>query len=174
MLDESAPNRIQTTELETRLAILRKRAKQLKVMVPKDAALYIAQNVRSNAVALERALFRLKAHSSYSGTEITLAYTQQVLSNFFAAEARREAVDHLQNLSSPQAGAREAKPSGQEPASQDHHFVLCLLKAQEGKKTSRVRHELEVNMREIERERLSRRDAYGRDLECRAKKRKQA
>jgi chromosomal replication initiation ATPase DnaA len=42
-------------------------------MLPKDVALYIAQNVRSNARALEGALIRLTTHSSMTGREITLA-----------------------------------------------------------------------------------------------------
>ena len=54
----------------------------------------------------------------------------------------------------------------------DRSFVFCLLKTREGRKISRVRQELEVNMREREREQLARRDAYERELERRAKKRK--
>ena len=51
-------------------------------------------------------------------------------------------------------------------------IAQCSVKTREGRKTSRVRHELEVNMRESERERLARWDAYERELERRSKKRK--
>jgi chromosomal replication initiator protein len=71
--------------LAIKVAALQKRAKQQKVILPADVALYIAQNVRSNASALEGALVRLMAHSSVTGTEITLKYTQQVLANFIKA-----------------------------------------------------------------------------------------
>jgi hypothetical protein len=59
------------------------------------------------------------------------------------------------------------------PTAADCRFVFCLLKTREERKASRVRHELEVNMRESEREQLARRDAYERALERRAKRRKQ-
>jgi hypothetical protein len=65
-------------------------------MLPRDVALYIAQNVRSNARALEGALIRLTAYSSMTGREITLAYTQKVLKNFIAAQAGKVIVDSLQ------------------------------------------------------------------------------
>ena len=173
MVEERVPNPIQTPDFETRVAILRKRAEQAKVVLTKDVARYIAQNVRSNASALERALIRLMAHSSLTGTEITLAYTQQVLKNLIAAQAREIMVDPLQKMPSEQRGTKEAKISRQDPIAADPHFVFCLLKTREGRKTSRVRHELEVNMRESERERLARRDAYERELERRARRRKQ-
>ena len=82
MGEESFRNPIRTPDLETRVAILRKRAEQDKVILPEDVALYIAQNVRSNASALEGALIRLLARSSLIGTDITLNYTKQVLKNF--------------------------------------------------------------------------------------------
>jgi chromosomal replication initiator protein len=60
---QSVPNLIQALHLETKLAILRKRAEQEKVTLPKDVALYIAQNFRSIS-ALASALSCLVAHSS--------------------------------------------------------------------------------------------------------------
>jgi hypothetical protein len=80
--------------------------------------------------------------------------------------------DSLQKMPTEQRGAKEAKIRRQDPAAADRHFVFCLLKTRDGRKTSRVRHELEVNMRESERQRLARRDAYERDLERRARKNK--
>jgi len=170
--EESVPN-LQIRDLAIRVAALQKRAEQEKVILPTDVALYIAQNVRSNASALEGALVRLVAHSSLTGTEITLKYTQQVLANFIAAEARKVTVDPLQKLLSQPFGAKVAKIRRQEPTAADCHFVFCLLGIRDRRKTSRVRHELQVNMRESERERLARRDAYEREVERRAKKRKQ-
>jgi hypothetical protein len=166
---ESVPNLIQAPDLEKRVAILRKKAEQVRLMLPTDVALYIAQNVRSNASALETALIRLMAHSSVTATEITLKYTRQVLANFIAAEARKVTVDPLRKVPSQPFGTKEAEIRCHLTAT--NHFVFCLLKTRDGRKTSRVRHELEVNMRESERDRLARRDAYERELEHRAKKR---
>jgi chromosomal replication initiation ATPase DnaA len=172
--EEIVPLLFPTADLETRVAILRRKAKQARVVLPKDVALYIAQNLRSNAHAQEHALLRLMAHSSMTGTEITLTYTQGVLKNFIDAQARTVAVDSLPQLLSQQFGAKEAETRRQGSTATNHDFIFFLLKARDGRKTSRVRHELEVHMRESERERLARRDAYERELECRAKKRKQA
>jgi hypothetical protein len=170
--EEIFRNLIRTPDLETKVAILRKRAEQEKVMLPADVMLYIAQNVRSNARALDLALIRLIAHSSLTGTAITLTYTQRVLKNFIDAQAHKATVDPLQKLLSQQFGTKEAKIK-RDLTEADSDVVFCLLKTQDGRKTSRVRHELEVNMRESERVRLARRDVYERELECRAKKRKQ-
>jgi hypothetical protein len=170
-VEKSVPGLIQTPDLETAVAILRKSAEQEKVALPKDVALYIAQNLRLNASALQGALIRLIAHSSLTGTEITLNYTRQVLKNFIDAQARE--VNPLQKLISQQPSAKETKIKGPEPIAAGSHFVFCWLKTRDGRRTSRVRHELEVNMRESERDRLARWDAYERALERRAKKRKQ-
>jgi chromosomal replication initiation ATPase DnaA len=171
--EESVPNLIQSLGLEARLTFLRNRAKQEELKLPTDVALYIAQNVRSNARALEGALARLMAHSSFTGTQITLKYTQQVLANFIAAEAQNVDVDPLQKLLSQPFGNKEAKIGRQHPTGPDRDFVFWLVKTRDGR-TSRIRHELEVNMRESERERLARRDAFERELERRAaKKRRQ-
>ncbi len=64
---------IQPPDLETKVAILQKKAEQEKVTLPTDVALYVASNIRSNVRELEGALIRLVAHSSLIGAEITLA-----------------------------------------------------------------------------------------------------
>ena len=171
MAEESFRNPIRTPDLETKVAILRKRAEQEKVKLPEDVALYIAQNVRSDASALEGALFRLIAHSSLISTDITLNYAKLVLKNFID-QPRKATVDPFQKMSLGQRGTKEANITRPAPTTADPSFVFCLLKTRERGKISRVRHELEVNIREREREQLARRDAYERELEIRAKKRK--
>jgi hypothetical protein len=170
--EERVPNLIPTPDLEAIAANLRKKAERVKVKLPTDAALYIAQSLRSNARAMDRALMRLISHSSLTGTAITLAYTQRVLKNFIDAQGHKVPINPLPDLLSQRFGRREAKTKFQDSIAADRQFVF-FLKIWEGRKTSRVRHELEVNMRESERERLARRDVYERALERRAKKRKQ-
>ena len=174
MREEIAANLIWISELAIKVAALQKRAEQEKVILPTDVAVYIAQNVRSNARALEGALVRLMAHSSMTGTEITLKYTQQVLANFIKAEAVKVISDALEKPPSLPLGNRKAETRRRDTTAEARHFVFCFLETRNERKTSRVRHELLVNMRESERERLARRDAYERDLERRAKKRKPA
>ena len=171
MAGHSVPDLTQIPNLETRIAILLRRAEQEKVILPMDVAYYIAKNVRSNASALEGALNRLIAHSSLIGTDITLNYTKQVLRNFIDLQARNATVDPFQKMSLRQGGTKEVNTPRQNPTAADRSFVFCLLKTRDARKISRVRQELELNMREREREQLARRDAYERDLERRAKKR---
>jgi hypothetical protein len=174
VLKESASNLIQPTELETIVAILRKRVEQVKVMLPKDVAFDIAQNVRSNARTVDLGLNRLMAHSSVNSTGISLTYAQRVLENFIDSQARQATVDLFQKPLSQQFATEEGEIRRQNCTSPDKDLGFCLLQVREGRKTTRVRHELEVNMRERERERLARRDVYERELECRTQKRKQA
>ncbi|MFZ1129598.1 MAG: chromosomal replication initiator protein DnaA [Terriglobales bacterium] len=97
---------IQPPDLETKVAILQKKAEQERVTLPTDVALYIAQNIRSNVRELEGALIRLVAHSSLIGAEITLAYTQTVLKNFIDSQARKVTIESIQKAVAEQFGLR--------------------------------------------------------------------
>jgi chromosomal replication initiator protein len=97
---------IQPPDLETKVAILQKKAEQERVILPTDVALYIASNIRSNVRELEGALIRLVAHSSLIGAEITLPYTQQVLKNFIDSQARRVTIESIQKAVAEQFGLR--------------------------------------------------------------------
>jgi len=97
---------IQPPDLETKVAILQKKAEQEKVTIPTDVALYIASNIRSNVRELEGALIRLVAHSSLIGAEITLPYAQQVLKNFIDSQARKVTIESIQKAAAEQFGLR--------------------------------------------------------------------
>jgi chromosomal replication initiator protein len=97
---------IQPPDLETKVAILQKKAENEKVTLPTDVALYIASNIRSNVRELEGALIRLVAHSSLIGAEITLIYAQQVLKNFIDSQARKVTIESIQKATAEQFGLR--------------------------------------------------------------------
>ena len=97
---------IQPPDLETKVAILQKKAEQERVTLPTDVALYIASNIRSNVRELEGALIRLVAHSSLIGAEITLPYAQQVLKNFIDSQARKVTIESIQKAVAEQFGLR--------------------------------------------------------------------
>jgi chromosomal replication initiator protein len=97
---------IQPPDLETKVAILQKKAEQEKVTVPTDVALYIASNIRSNVRELEGALIRLVAHSSLIGTTISLPYAQQVLKNFIDSQQRKVTIEAIQKAVAEQFGLR--------------------------------------------------------------------
>ena len=100
---------IQPPDLETKVAILQKKAENEKVTLPTDVALYVASNIRSNVRELEGALIRLVAHSSLIGAEITLPYAQQVLKNFIDSQARRVTIESIQKAVAEQFGLRLAE-----------------------------------------------------------------
>ncbi|HEY7351798.1 MAG TPA: chromosomal replication initiator protein DnaA [Terriglobales bacterium] len=97
---------IQPPDLETKVAILQKKAEQEQITLPTDVALFIASNIRSNVRELEGALIRLVAHSSLTNTEITLPYSQQVLKNFIDSQARKVTIESIQKAVAEQFGLR--------------------------------------------------------------------
>src|ERR1022692_108442 len=97
---------IHPPDLETKVAILQKKAEQERVTLPVDVALFIASNIRSNVRELEGALIRLVAHSSLIGATITLPYTQQVLKNFIDSQARKVTIESIQKAVAEQFGLR--------------------------------------------------------------------
>ena len=97
---------IQPPDLETKVAILQKKAESDRVSLSTDLALYIASNVRTNVRELEGALIRLLAYCSLTGAEINLATAQQVLKNFIDSQARRVTIDAIQKAVAEQFGLR--------------------------------------------------------------------
>ena len=100
---------IQPPDLETKVAILQKKAEQEKVQLPTDVALFIASNIRSNVRELEGALIRLVAHSSLVGADVTLPYAQQVLKNFIDSQARKVTIESIQKAVAEQFGLRQVE-----------------------------------------------------------------
>ena len=97
---------IQPPDLETKVAILQKKAESERVTLSTDLALYIASNVRTNVRELEGALIRLTAYCSLTGAEINLATAQQVLKNFIDSQARKITIEAIQKAVAEQFGLR--------------------------------------------------------------------
>ena len=81
---------VQPPELETRLAILRKKAEGERVPVPDDVLQLIATHVKDNIRELEGALIRLAAFASIHQVPVTLQLAQRVLAEVLAASAPRQ------------------------------------------------------------------------------------
>ncbi|HCM06798.1 MAG TPA: chromosomal replication initiator protein DnaA [Oceanospirillales bacterium] len=87
---------VEPPELETRVAILLKKAAQANVHLPDDAAFFIAQKIRSNVRELEGALKRVIANSHFTGSEITLPFIKESLKDLLALQDRQVSIDNIQ------------------------------------------------------------------------------
>jgi chromosomal replication initiator protein len=87
---------IQPPDLETKVAILQKKAESEQSNLPTDVAMFIASNVRTNVRELEGALVRLIAWCNHNGMEITLQSTQQCLKQFIDTQVRKITIDAIQ------------------------------------------------------------------------------
>ncbi len=97
---------IQPPDLETKVAILQKKAESEQVVLPTDVALFIASNVRTNVRELEGALVRLIAWCQLNRVEITLVSTQQCLKQFIDMQVRKITIEAIQRAVAEQFGMK--------------------------------------------------------------------
>ncbi|HET7151145.1 MAG TPA: chromosomal replication initiator protein DnaA, partial [Candidatus Acidoferrum sp.] len=98
---------IQPPDLETKIAILQKKAENERFQLPGDVAEYIARAIKSNVRELEGALTRLMAYASLTGATVSLATAQQVLRNIIASQEKRVTIDLIQKRVSEHFELRE-------------------------------------------------------------------
>ena len=87
---------VEPPELETRVAILLKKAEQEDVPLSPDVAFFIAEKVRSNVRELEGALRRVIANAQFTGRDITIEQTKYALRDLIAIQARQISVENIQ------------------------------------------------------------------------------
>jgi chromosomal replication initiator protein DnaA len=87
---------IQAPDLETKVAILKKKAETEGVPLPDNVALYIAGKIKSNIRELEGSLIRLIAYASLTGREISLQLAQDVLRNVLQHDDRAVTIEGIQ------------------------------------------------------------------------------
>jgi chromosomal replication initiator protein len=86
---------VQPPDLETKMAILDKKAEQEGVTLPEDVRIFIATKTKSNVRELEGALVKLIAYSSVMGAPISLAMAQQTLKHIVHAPDRKLNIDTI-------------------------------------------------------------------------------
>jgi chromosomal replication initiator protein len=89
---------IQPPDLETKIAILKKKADADGMPLPDNVAIYIAGKIKSNIRELEGSLIRLVAYASMTGAEITLPLTQHVLRNILSNDERVITIEIIQKF----------------------------------------------------------------------------
>ncbi len=89
---------IQSPDLETKVAILKKKAEAEAVPLPDSVAMYIAGKIKSNIRELEGSLIRLIAYASLTGQEISLPLAQEVLKNILDHEEKAVTIEIIQKF----------------------------------------------------------------------------
>ncbi len=89
---------IQSPDLETKTAILKKKAEAEAVPLPDAVAMYIAGRIKSNIRELEGSLIRLIAYASLTGRELSTELAQEVLRNVKDHEEKAVTIDHIQKF----------------------------------------------------------------------------
>ena len=77
---------IQPPDLETKIAILRKKAEEKKIDLPPDAAMFIAERVRTNIRELEGLLNRAVVYASMAGQKLSLEVTKEALKELLSKD----------------------------------------------------------------------------------------
>jgi chromosomal replication initiator protein len=89
---------IQSPDLETKVAILKRKAEAEAVPLPDNVAIYIAGRIKSNIRELEGSLIRLIAYASLTGREISLDLTREVLKNVLEQDDKAITIESIQKF----------------------------------------------------------------------------
>jgi len=99
---------IQPPDLETRVAILQKKAQAKRLTLPPDVALFVASHVSSNVRELEGSLTRLEAEASLSRSPLTLDLARQALRNLVKEKGKEISIETVQRAVCKYFGVRVA------------------------------------------------------------------
>ena len=87
---------IEPPELETRVAILQKKAEEAAIELPSEVAFFIAKRIRSNIRELEGAFRRVMATANFTGSKITLDFAKEALRDLIALQERTITIENIQ------------------------------------------------------------------------------
>jgi chromosomal replication initiator protein len=100
---------IQPPDLETKMAILDKKAEADGIKLPEEVRTFMATKTKSNVRELEGALIKLIAYSSLTGLPISLQMAQQVLRHLIHTQERRITIDTIQKAVAEKFGIRQTQ-----------------------------------------------------------------
>ncbi|MDF7670484.1 chromosomal replication initiator protein DnaA [Orbaceae bacterium ESL0721] len=87
---------IEPPELETRVAILMKKAEENRIRLPEEVAFFIAKRLRSNVRELEGALNRVIANANFTGKAITIDFVKDALKDLLALQEKLVTIENIQ------------------------------------------------------------------------------
>ncbi len=90
------PVAIEPPELETRVAIMKKKAQLSGIDLPNEVAFFIAKRIRSNIRELEGALRRVIANAQFTGKPITLEFAKDALRDLLAISDKLITIENIQ------------------------------------------------------------------------------
>ncbi len=100
---------VQPPDLETKMAILDKKAGDMDVRLPEEVRVFIATRTKSNVRELEGALIKLVAQSSVTGAPINLAMAQQALKHLTLGQERRITMETITKATGERFGLQLAQ-----------------------------------------------------------------
>ena len=87
---------IEPPELETRVAILMRKAEENKIHLPHEVAFFIAKRLRSNVRELEGALNRVIANARFTGKPINIDFVREALRDMLALQEKLVTIENIQ------------------------------------------------------------------------------
>ncbi|MEI6893667.1 MAG: chromosomal replication initiator protein DnaA [Colwellia sp.] len=87
---------IEPPELETRVAILKRKAQESQINLADEVAFFIAKRLRSNVRELEGALNRVMANANFTGRAITIDFVREALRDLLALQDKLVTIDNIQ------------------------------------------------------------------------------
>jgi chromosomal replication initiator protein len=100
---------IQPPDLETKMAILQKKAELQGIILPNDVCTFVADKTKSNIRELEGALVKLTAYSSLTEVPITVSMAQQVLKDLLRKQDRRISMESILKAVADKFGIKPAQ-----------------------------------------------------------------
>ena len=99
---------IQPPDMETRMAILNRKAEADRIALPEDVALFLATSIKNNIRELEGSLIRIGAHASLTKREINMDLAREVLSKVLSLTGREISPDAILKTVSEHFGVKPA------------------------------------------------------------------
>ncbi len=125
------PVAIEPPDLETRAAILIKKASQVNVDLPHEVAFFIGKRIPSNVRDLEGALRRVIANAQFTGQDITVDFTKEALHDLISLQDKLVNIDNIQKTVAEYFKIRIAdlsSKSRRQSITRPRQIAMCLAR----------------------------------------------